>query len=187
MGAFNLQAARRRGVLPVVGAWVFAAASLVLAAWLTAGSYARQALTTLPGGSSVIYSACRDAACSPDPADLIEQQLTTLRNTRSLVYGSAWSLTVLGTIILAVATVLILRDDRRAARFLDVAWKVQAAWAVLLTALLVSGFTATPQAVAAPLTGDARLYYLCWFVSIATAGTALTRALRSRASEEASR
>ena len=186
----------RRAMPYLVAGWLFAAASIVVFAWLTAGSYVRQTLRPLPGEADLALRECTaDPACAPDAAGLVDHQVTLLSQTRTVVYLSAWSISVLAMVAIAIATVLILRrPDAQSARPLGVLWKVQIGWvAVLLVVQVVllgigaNVFAGTPEparmfaaikAFDAPFTDVGNLYYLAWFAGVGLVAALLTRALR---------
>jgi hypothetical protein len=188
--------ATRRAVPYLVAGWLFAAASIVVFAWLTAGSYVRQALRPLPGEADLALRECTaDPACAPDAAGLVGHQVTLLGQTRTVVYLSAWSISILAVVAVAIATVLVLRrPDAPAARLLGALWKVQAGWAAALLVVQVvmlgigaNVFAGTPEpaqmfaaikAFDAPFTDVGNLYYLAWFAGVGLVAALLTRALR---------
>jgi hypothetical protein len=145
----------RRRPLYLTGAWLFTAVAIVGFAWLTTGSYVRQTLRPLPGEAGTTVRDCQAVpSCAPDALDLVNEQLVVLRHTRTLVYASAWSVTILAAVTVAAATVLFLRHRSVApAPVLRYGWKAQAAVAaVLLVAqgvMLAVGartLNATPEA-----------------------------------------
>ena len=188
--------ATRRATPYLIAGWVFAAASIVVFAWLTVGPYVRQTLRPLPGEADVALRECTaDPACAPDAAGLVDRQVTLLGQMRTVVHLSAWSISILAVAAIAIATVLILR--RRGAplpRVLDVVWKVQIGWAaallVLQAGLLAAGanvLAGTPEparmfaavkAFDAPFTDVGNLYYLAWFAGVGLVAALLTRALQ---------
>jgi hypothetical protein len=183
--------ADRRAVRLLAGSWLVAVGSLIVFAWLTAGPYVRQNLRPLAGEADLTVRDCRaDPSCAPDAADLVEHQLTLLRQTRSVVHLSAWSLSILALVAVALATVLVLSGRRGP---LGVVWKVQIGWVAALlvvqVAALVRGavaLTGTPlparmftaiKAFDSPFTDVGHLYYLAWFAGVGLVAALLTRAL----------
>jgi hypothetical protein len=180
----------------LVAGWLFAAASIVVFAWLTVGPYVRQTLRPLPGEADLALRECTaDPACAPDAAGLVDHQVTLLSQTRTVVHLSAWSISILAVAAIAIATVLILRrPDAPSARLLGVVWKVQLGWAaallVLQGVLLAVGanvLAGTPEparmfaaikAFDAPFTDVGNLYHLAWFAGVGLVAALLTRALR---------
>lgn len=180
----------------LVGGWLFSAGSIVVFAWLTAGAYVHQMLQPLPGEADLAERECRAiSSCAPDAGELVKQQLSLLRHTKTLVYASAWSVPLLATITIAAATLLMLRERRDTlARFLGLAGKLQTAWAtVLLVAQgVVLGIGAstlagtseaarmftTIKAFDSPFTDAGNLYYLAWFIAVSVTAASLTRSHR---------
>jgi hypothetical protein len=181
----------------LVGGWLFAVASIVVFAWLTVGPYIRQNLRPLPEETGITLRECQaDSSCAPDAADLVEHQVTLLRQARTVVYLSAWSISVLAVVAMAIATVLILRGQRASrARVLGVVWKLQIGWAAALLVVqgvvlamgagalaetpLVARMVTFIKAFASPFTDVGHLYYLAWFVAVSLVTTLFTRALRT--------
>jgi len=177
---------RRRVAAHLAGAWVFAAAAVVVFAWSTAGPYVRHMLRPLPGEARTLVA--------PDAAELVDRQITFLGYARTVVHVSAWSVAVLAAVLVAVATVLMLRRRYgQTTRVLGIAWKAQAVWAavLLLAQVVMLGLgaqraAAIPEAARlftfsrafeAPYLEVGHLYYLAWFVVVGSAAAALTRAL----------
>jgi hypothetical protein len=176
-------------------AWLATAAAMVIFSWTLAGGYARYALTSDSRDDQRAIAMCRTARCDPDPAGLLAQQWSALGHARTVVWLSAWSITGLAALILLVATVHAFdRLHVDAARFLGVAWKVQAGVAIVLLAAqilvllagarVMAGIPDEARTVAAavsfetPLTGFGNLYYFGWFAAVAVIGTVLTVSLR---------
>jgi hypothetical protein len=190
-------AVSRRRIQYLAGGWLFALGSIIVFAWLTAGPYVRQNLRPLAGEADIALRECRaDPSCARDAADLVGHQVTLLRQTRTVVYLSAWSVSVLAVLAIAIATVLILRASRvQTARVLSVVWKVQLGWAAAL--LIVQGVMLavgadvlgeTPQrarmftsvkAFDSPFTDVGHLYYLAWFAGVGFVAALITRALQA--------
>jgi hypothetical protein len=173
----------------LAGGWLFALGSLVVFAWLTVGPYVRLNLRPSAGEAGLALRECGDdGSCG----DLVDRQVAVLRQTRSIVHLSAWSLSVLAVIAVAIATVLVLRGRRGPLRLL---WKVQLGWAtallVIQVVMLARGagvLGGTPFAARmvtfstafdGPLTDVGHLYYLAWFAGVGVVAALLTRALRS--------
>jgi hypothetical protein len=172
----------------LAGGWLFALGSLVVFAWLTVGPYVRQNLRPSTGEAAL---AVRECGAGASCGDLVERQLTVLRQTRSVVHLSAWSISVLAVVAMLIATVLVLRGRRGP---LGPLWKVQLGWAALLLvvqfAVLARGarvFDGTPvsarmvtfiTAFDGPFTDAGHLYYLAWFAGVSLVAALLTRALR---------
>jgi hypothetical protein len=186
----------RRTVQYLAGGWLFAAAAIVVFAWLTAGPYVRQNLLPLRGEAGLALRDCRaDSACAPDAAQLVNHQVALLSQTRTVVYLSAWSVSILAVVAITIATVLIVRR-RPVARVLGVVWKVQIGWAAALLILQgvmlsiganVLADTPVParmftfiKAFDAPFTDVGHLYYLAWFVGVSLAAALVTRSLQTR-------
>jgi hypothetical protein len=172
----------------LVGGWVVALGSLVFFAWLTVGPYVRQNLQPQAGEADLAVREC-GAGTSCD--DLVDHQLSVLRQTRSVVQLSAWSISILAVVAVVIATVLVLRGRRGP---LGLLWKVQLGGAALLLVVqivfLVRGASAlhgTPisarmvtfiTAFDGPFTDAGHLYYLVWFAGVGLVAALLTRALR---------
>jgi hypothetical protein len=183
----------------LAGAWLFAAASVVGFAWLTAGPYVRQNLRPLPGEAATTMRDCgADPSCAPEAAELVDRQLTLLGQSRTVVHLSAWTISILALVVVAVATVLLLRGRRgSSARVLGVLWKVQLAWTAALLAgqvvMLARGAGAlgdTPpvarmftfiKAFDSPFTDVGHLYYVAWLAGVGLVAALLTRTLATRA------
>lgn len=190
--------ATRRTTAYLTGGWLFAAASIVVFAWLTVGPYIRQNLRPLTGEADIALRECRaDSSCAADAADLVDHQVTLLRQTRTIVYVSAWSISILAVVAIAIATVFILRRPPASrARLLGVVWKVQAGLAaallILQIVMLANGANVladTPgparmftfvKAFDSPFTDVGHLYYLAWFIAVGAGAALLTRALQTR-------
>jgi hypothetical protein len=187
-----------RRIRLLVGAWIFAAVALVFFAWLTTGSYVRQMLRPLPGEADRTLRDCKAVpSCAPGATDMVNRQVDFLQHTRTLTYASAWSVAILATAVVAMATVFLLRrPNDRTVRLLGMAWAIQAAWTGLLlltqaTVLEVGShrLADTPEAARmftsikaydAPFTDAGNLYYLAWFIAVGCAAAALTRTLSQR-------
>jgi hypothetical protein len=189
----------RRTLGYLAGGWLFAVASIVVFSWLTVAPYIRQNLRPLPGEADITLRECQaDPACARDAADLVEQQVTLLRQTRAVVYVSAWSISILAVLAMAIATVLILRAQRvRTARTLGVVWKVQLGWTAVL--LVVQGVMlavgadilgGTPpvarmftfiKAFDSPFIDVGHLYYVTWLAAVGLISALITRTLQTRA------
>ncbi|MFI7598998.1 hypothetical protein [Actinoplanes sp. NPDC049681] len=153
-------------------------------------------LQPLPGEADLAERECKAlTSCAPDAANLVGHQLSLLRLTRTMAYASSWSVAILSTIVVAGATVLVIRERRDTlARFLAVAWKLQAGWGVgFLVALgVVLGLSAntlsgTPPAARmftfskafdSPFTDAGHLYYLAWLIAVSAVAAATTQALQ---------
>ncbi|MFI5491902.1 hypothetical protein [Actinoplanes sp. NPDC051859] len=179
----------------LAGSWAFAIATAVIFAWLTTGAYIRQMLLPLAGEADTARRECQSVPmCAPDAADLVDQQLSLLRHTRTLVLTSAWSLAILAVVTAAAATLLLRRGGSNIGRqVLGILWKVQPIGAVVLlvaqcASLYVGAnkLAATPEAAQlftsikaldSPFTDAGNLYYLLWFAAASTTLTILTRVL----------
>ncbi|MEV6599274.1 hypothetical protein AB0M36_20835 [Actinoplanes sp. NPDC051346] len=186
----------RRNRLHLIAAWILTAAAVITFSWLTTASYVRQMLSPLPGEADTTMRECGTAAsCAPDAAELVDQQLAYLQNTRILAYLSGWSLTILTTVILAVTTMLILLGrHERAVRYLDTAWRAQAGAALFL--LLVTGTALAAgsrrladipdaarmftfiKAFDSPYTDAGHLYFLAWLIAVGAVTAVVIRTLR---------
>lgn len=187
---------RRRGLPLLAVSWAFAAGSALGFAWLTTGSYVRQALRPLPGEAGVTERDCLAVgSCAPDAADLVREQVALLELASGLAYASAWSLTGLAALTIAALTLLTVRRRRAAAaRLAGVAWKVQAASATVaviahcvVLSLGARTLADTPDAARmftfgkafdSPFTDAGNLYYLAWLAAVGATAAILTRAHR---------
>ncbi|GGQ78899.1 hypothetical protein [Couchioplanes azureus] len=187
-------AAGRRTRWHLGATWSLVAAAIITFSWLTTASYVRQTLSPRPGEADTTISDCRaTAACAPDAAELVDQQLAYLGTTRVLAYVSGWSVTLLATAILVVATWRILRArNDRAARLLGTAWKAPAGAALFLLVAMATGLAAGARRLAdipdaarmstfiaafdSPFTDAGHLSFLAWLVAV---GAALTIAIRT--------
>ncbi len=119
----------RRSLRLLTGAWLVAGASIVLFAWMTAGSYVRQNFQPLAQESTIALRDCAAvASCARDAVSTIQSQQSLLHQATLLVSWTAWATTLASALVLASVTVLVFRQRQSAAaRLLGIAWKTQAA------------------------------------------------------------
>ncbi|OJF10239.1 hypothetical protein [Couchioplanes caeruleus] len=189
-------ATRHRARWHLAATWILLAAATITFSWLTTESYLRQTLSPPRSEAETTISDCRTAAsCAPDAAELVDQQLAYLRTTRVLAYLSGWSITILATVILAIATWRILRaHNDRAARLLTTAWKAQAGAALFLLTAMATGLAAGARRLAdipdaarmstfigafdSPFSDAGHLSFLAWLLGVSAAMSIAIRTLR---------